>query len=288
MDNNLSIFTELWNNNILAFFQRLQENPWLIISVALDLTIVIFLLYKFLKFTKRTRIWQLVKGIILLVIITWLSGVLHLTILNTLLTTLMTYGIIFLIIIFQPELRRGLEELGTNKLTKLFGFDENIITKAKEDVYKVVVASEELAKSKTGALIVFERDIKLTDICEKGVEIDSEISPQLLVNIFVPKTPLHDGAVILSNNKIAAAACILPLIDDSKLPKKMGTRHRAALGISKETDSVAICISEETGKISVAIEGRIREDLNEEELKKILMKEIVEKKYGKVRKNKNA
>ena len=192
----------------------------------------------------------------------------------------MTYGVIVIIVIFQPELRRGLEQLGTNKLTKFFGFDKDIITKTKEDIYKIVIAAEELARHKTGGLIVIERDIKIGDIAETGVEINSEVSPQLLVNLFVPNTPLHDGAVVISNNKIVAAACILPLANDKEIAKELGTRHRAAIGISKETDSIAVVISEETGKISVAKDGTLIADVDEETLKKILIKNIVTNRLG--------
>jgi diadenylate cyclase len=187
----------------------------------------------------------------------------------------MTYGVIVMIVIFQPELRRALEQLGTNKFTKFFGIDTDIITKTKENIYKIVIAAEELSKTKTGALIVIERDIKIGDIAETGVEINGEISPQLLVNIFVPNTPLHDGAVIISNNKIQAAACILPLSDDKQIAKKLGTRHRAAIGVSKETDSIAVVVSEETGKISIAKDGTLIADVTEDVLKKVLIKNIV-------------
>ena len=277
---NTSIFTNFWNDNIVAYFQNLQNNPWLIISVALDLTIVIFLIYKLVTASKNSRIWQLLKGIIILVVLTLISEWLQLTIVHFLLSSVMTYGIIAIIVIFAPEIRRGLEELGTNKITKFFGFDKNLVASGKDDVYKVVIAAEELAKTKTGGLIVFENDIKLKDIAESGVEMNSDISPQLLVNIFVPNTPLHDGAVIIANGKIASAACILPLINDSSLPKRFGTRHRAALGISKETDAIAVVISEETGKISIAKEGHLIEDVQEEDLKKILIKNVVDDKYA--------
>jgi diadenylate cyclase len=153
--------------------------------------------------------------------------------------------------------------------------DKDLVTKTKEDIYKIVIAVEELSKSKTGALIVLERDIKVTDIAETGIELKSEVSPQILVNIFVPNTPLHDGAVIISNNQIEAAACILPLADDKQISKKLGTRHRAALGISKETDCIAIVVSEETGSVSLAKDGTLITDLDEENLKKILIKNIV-------------
>src|SRR5699024_9924157 len=162
--------------------------------------------------------------IALLIIATWVSGLLNLKILNWILTGIMNLGVIAIIVIFQPELRRALEQLGTNKLARFFGIEKDLSTKTKEDIYKIVIASTELSKAKTGALIVIERDIKIQDIINTGIPMDAEVSPQLLVNIFEPKTPLHDGAVIISNNKIAAAACVLPLADDKDIAKELGTR----------------------------------------------------------------
>lgn len=138
----------------------------------------------------------------------------------------------------------------------------------------------EMAKTKTGALIVLEREIKIGDIINTGILINAEISPQVLVNIFTPKTPLHDGAVIISDNKITAAACMLPLASDQDIAKELGTRHRAAIGISKESDSIAVVVSEETGKISIAKDGTLYADLKEESLKKILLKNMVVARFG--------
>lgn len=278
-DNFFNAIDTFWQANIVEYITQLQENPLRLISLAIDLAIVIFLIYKLIKITKKSRVWQLIKGIALLIIATLVSGWVHLDILHYILTSIMTYGVIVMIVIFQPELRRGLEQLGTNKFTKFFGMDKDIITKTKEDIYKIVIAAKELATHKTGGLIVLERDIKIGDIAETGIEMNSEISPQLLVNIFVPNTPLHDGAVIISNNKIVAAACILPLANDKEIAKALGTRHRAALGISKETDSIAIVVSEETGKISVAKDGTLIVDVDEETLKKILIKEMVTNRF---------
>ena len=279
-DNFTKFFSDFWQINFMNYINELVQNPLRIIFVILDLAIVIFLAYKFIKLIKKSRVWQLIKGIALLIILTVVSGWLRLDILHFILTSVMTYGVIAIIVIFQPELRRGLEQLGTNKFTKFFGIDKDIITKTKESVYKIVIAAEELSKTKTGALIVIEREIKIKDISETGVEMDSEISPQLLVNIFVPKTPLHDGAVIIADNKIQAAACILPLADDKDIAKDLGTRHRAAIGISKETDAIAVVVSEETGKISIAKDGTLIADLKEETLRKILIKNIVTNRYG--------
>ena len=273
-----------WENfyteNIVAYIKSLQENPFELITLIIDISIVIFLVYCFLKIVKGSRAWQLIKGIALLIIATWVSGLLNLKILNWILTGIMNLGVIAIIVIFQPELRRALEQLGTNKLARFFGIDKDLSTKTKEDIYKIVIAATELSKAKTGALIVIERDIKIQDIINTGIPMDAEVSPQLLVNIFEPKTPLHDGAVIISNNKIAAAACVLPLADDKDIAKELGTRHRAAIGISKEADSIVVVVSEETGKISVAKDGTLIADVREDVLKKILISNVVTKRFA--------
>ena len=232
-----------YTNSIVAYVKSLQSNPFELITLILDLSIVIFLIYCFLKIVKGSRAWQLIKGIALLVLATWVSGLLNLKILNWILTGIMNLGVIAIIVIFQPELRRALEQLGTNRLAQFFGIEKDLATKTKEDIYKIVIAATELSKTKTGALIVIERDIKIQDIISTGIPMDAEVSPQLLVNIFVPKTPLHDGAVVISGNKIAAAACVLPLADDKDIAKELGTRHRAAIGISKESDSLVVVVS---------------------------------------------
>lgn len=278
-----SFFNEMntfWQINMIEYIQLLQEKPLRLIPFILDISIVLFLIYKLIKMTKKSRVWQLIKGIGLLIVFTLVSGWIHLDILHFILTSIMSYGVVAMLVIFGPELRRGLEQLGTNKFTRFFGIDKTILTKTKEDIYKIVIAAKELASHKTGGLIVIERDIKIGDIAETGVEINAEVSPQLLVNLFVPNTPLHDGAVIISNNKIAAAACILPLASDKEIAKELGTRHRAAIGIAKETDSIAVVISEETGKISVAKDGTLIADVDEDTLKKILMKHIVTNRFG--------
>ena len=272
LSNQIQLF---YTENVIQYFENLQGSPIKIILLIIDVSIVLFLGYKFIQLLKNTRAWQLIKGILILVFATVLSGIIGLKILNFILTSIMTYGVILLIVIFQPELRRALEQLGTRKLSKFFGFDKDIETKNKEDVYKVVIAATEMSKSHTGSLIVFERDIKLQEIINTGIGVNSEISPQILVNIFVPNTPLHDGAVVISENRISAAACMLPLSDDPNIAKSLGTRHRAAMGISRETDAIAVVVSEETGKISVAKDGTLIADLNEEGLKKILIKYII-------------
>ena len=272
--------------DIANYINSITNSPYEAIMFILDISLVIFTAVKFLQFVKGTRALQLLKGIMLLIIATMVSSILNLRILNFILTSFMTYGVILLIVMFQPELRRALEQLGSNKINKFFGIEQDIATKAKENIYKIAIAAKELSNSKKGALIVIERDIKLKDIIDTGVVIGAEISPQLLVNIFEPNTPLHDGAVIISENKIMAAACMLPLANDKNISKSLGTRHRSAIGISKESDSIVVVVSEETGKISVAKNGTLIADVKEEALKQILIKNLVpkveeKKKWGK-------
>ena len=267
--------------SFMDYINELKNSPWEVITLILDLLVVLILIYGFIKLSKKSRVWQLMKGIGFLIIITFLSGVLKLRILNFILNSVMTYGVIALLVIFQPELRRALEQLGsTNTISRFFGMDKSLRDRTKEDIYKIIIAVEELSKSKTGALIVFERDIKLQDIIDTGIITDAEISPQILVNVFVPNTPLHDGAVIISNNKIASVACILPLADDKDIARELGTRHRAAIGISRESDAIAVVVSEETGKISIAKDGTLIADVKDDALKHILIKYLITARFG--------
>ena len=273
-------FKDLWQS-IASYFTEIAYNPFRLVTMILDVCIVVFVLYKFVKSARHSRVWQLLKGIVLIILVTIFSDILQFKILNYILTSFMPYGVIALIVIFQPELRRMLEQIGTSKFTRYFGIggEKDVASKMKEDIYKIVIAAKELSNEKIGGLIVIERDIQMNDIMDSGVEIDADVSPQLLVNLFVPKTPLHDGAAIISNNKIAAAACILPLADDKDMATGLGTRHRAALGISRETDAIAVVVSEETGKISIAKDGTLIADLKEDALKNILIKNVVTKRF---------
>lgn len=291
-ENFITDIVSIWEKNISEYFGLLQQYPIKLVSLILDLAIVIFIIVKILKLAKKSRAIQLIKGIVFFILITWISGLLNLNIVHSVLTAFLPSGVIALVVIFQPEIRRALEQLGTNKLTNFFGMEKSLEVRTRENIYKIVIAVQEMAKTKTGALIVIQRDISLSDIVATGIEMDSEISPQVLVNIFVPKTPLHDGAVIINNNKIVAAACILPLANSSDISKDLGTRHRAAVGISKEYDAIAIVVSEESGKVSIAKDGTLIADVKEEALKKILIKNIVtdrleNKKENKIKRLKN-
>lgn len=269
-------FEELYKTVFETNLQDIVSTPFNLITTILDLAIVIFFIYKAMKMLKDTRAWQLLKGIVVLVAITLISGFLKLNIVNFVLTSIMSYGFIMLIIVFQPELRRALEQLGTTRrFSRLFGTDQDLNSKKKENIYKIAIAAVELAKQKKGALIVIEREIRIKDIISTGIIMNSEISPQLLVNIFEPNTPLHDGAIVISDNKIAAASCMLPLADDKDIARELGTRHRAAIGISKESDAMVVVVSEETGKISIAKDGTLIADVREDVLKKILIKNLI-------------
>lgn len=275
MINNFLTSMSIYGEKILEYLNQLYQYPIKLVSLVLDLTIVVLVLVKLIKLAKNSKVMQLIKGIVIVILATWLSDILHLTIVHSVLMAILPSGVVALIVIFQPEIRRALEQIGTNKFANFFGMDKDIETRTKEDIYKIVIAVEELAETKTGALIVIERDIKIDDVVSTGIELNSEISPQLLVNIFVPNTPLHDGAVVIANNKILAAACILPLANNRDISKDLGTRHRAAVGISKESDAIVIVVSEESGKVSIAKDGTLIADVKEEALKQILIKNIV-------------
>lgn len=237
----------------------------------IDILLVSIMIYKTYNLMKETRAEQLIKGLIAIFLVQVLSGWLKIYTINWILTQLTTYGIFMIIIVFQPELRRMLEYIGRSNI-----FKKSFVDIRGEEVNKMVdeimhaVAS--LSRQKIGALIVFEQRTGLTEVVETGTRLDSLISSELLINIFIPNTPLHDGAVVIRGDKIRAAACFLPLTSNQTISKELGTRHRAALGISEKSDCVALIVSEETGGISVAEKGKIDRYLDEDTLREILMK----------------
>lgn len=234
-----------------------------------DILIVAYIFYKLFILIKETRAEQLIKGLIFIVVVMKLSEVFGLMALNYLIQSTLTVGLIALIIIFQPELRKALERLGRSKIItrKLFDTEEEI-----EDVTKEIAKSvQNLSQTKTGALIVIEMETGLVEYTENSTKIDGLVSSQLLENIFVENTPLHDGAVIIRRDRILAAAAVLPLTNQN-VNKSLGTRHRAALGISEASDAIAIVVSEETGNISLAVNGRLTRNYNEEKLISVLSK----------------
>ncbi len=259
-----------YETNIVGYFNLLMEYPIKIVALIVDLLLVGWLLSRLIKMVRGTRAMLLIKGIAVLIVATAASDFLSLNILHYILSSISTYGVILVIVIFQPELRRTLEQFGSANITKLFDFEEQ----EESAIDAVVEAVYKMAETKTGALIVFEREMSLNDIIATGVKIDSNVSKELLENIFVVDTPLHDGAVIIKGGRIAAAAAILPLTSRDDLDREYGTRHRAALGLSEESDAIVIVVSEETGKVSLVIDGKIIRGLNEEILKNELTRRL--------------
>lgn len=240
-----------------------------------DIIIVAYIIYKGIKLLKDTRAEQLIKGIFIIIVFTQLSDWLNLNTINFILKNTMQVGFIALIIVFQPELRRGLEQVGRSRFGKIFNIDgESEADAVVSIIDEVAKAVDSLAKNRIGALIVFERDTKIGDIIRTGINMDSIVSAELLVNIFIPNTPLHDGAVVIRFNRISAAACFLPLTEEQIFNKQLGARHRAALGITENSDAVVVVVSEETGKIALALDGDLTRNLTVEILKKALNKTL--------------
>jgi diadenylate cyclase len=221
---------------------------------------------------KETRAEQLLKGIVFIFLLIPISQLLHLTVLNWILAKTITIGVLTIVIIFQPEIRRALEHLGRTAFTDKHVFaDEETMDRV---ITEIVNAVENLAKIRTGALIVIEQRTGIGEIIKTGTILDSVISAALLENIFVVNTPLHDGATIIRNDRIIAAGCFLPLTNNDKISKKLGTRHRAAIGITETSDALTIIVSEETGNISLAVNGRLVSNYDKEKLKRILVQII--------------
>jgi len=242
------------------------------LSSIVDILLVWFVIYKLLMVIRGTKAVQLLKGIIVIVLARALSGVLGFNTLSWMIDKVITWGFLGVIIIFQPELRRALEQLGRGKLFSRGNVQED--EERNRIIEALVKATSYMAKRRIGALISFERETGLSDYIETGIPLNSVISSELLINIFIPNTPLHDGAVILQKNQIAAAACYLPLSESPFISKELGTRHRAAIGISEVTDSVTIVVSEETGGISLTKNGELHRDLTIEQFKQLLEKEL--------------
>lgn len=244
----------------LQFFEKYLKFPTISVTDAIEIIIIAFLVYQIMLWIKRTRAWALFKGMMVLIIFMLFATFLNLTTILWIANKTLSVGIIALVILFQPELRKALEELGKNNiLTNVFSFgrhsgDERFSDKAIEELLDAVW---DMAEHRTGALIVIEQEHLLDEVINTGIEIDSSISSQILINIFEHNTPLHDGAVVIRNNRIAAATCYLPLSDNMEISKDFGTRHRAGVGISEVTDSMTIIVSEETGRVSVAMGGEL-------------------------------
>lgn len=244
------------------------------ISSFIEILILAFLIYQLIMWIKNTRAWTLFKGIVVVIIFAIVAYLLKLTTILWIFTKTFNVIVISIFILFQPELRRALEQLGRKNIVSSIFDTSNTEEKVGKNMDKchneIVKAVFEMAKVRTGALIVMEKQVLLNEYERTGIAIDSLVSSQLLINIFEKNTPLHDGAVFIRDNRVVAATCYLPLSDNEELSKALGTRHRAAVGISEVSDSVTIVVSEETGSVSVAKDGRLYRSLSAEELKKEL------------------
>ena len=257
--------------NQLALFTTIRINDYI------DILIIAFLTYKITAFFKNTRSVQVLKGIVVLVVALQLSEILRLNTVNFLLQNALQAGLMAVIILFQPEIRNALSKMGRRNFS-FFNFEENAEKEEiRETIHSVSQSAKSLAEKKIGALMVIEKTAKIMDIVRTGITLDSQVSAELLNNIFYPKAPLHDGAVIISKNRIVAASCFLPLSQNDSLDSSLGTRHRAGIGISETCDCVVVIVSEETGRISLACDGSLTRNLTyqmlEEALKNLLIKE---------------
>ena len=249
----------------------------------IEILIIAYIVYEIMTWITKTRAWTLLKGLLIILGFTIIAYILHFDVILWILGRIATIAVTALIIIFAPELRKALEQLGNKNLMKIFAFDNKAITDdvGESTIEELVNAAFTMSKPKTGALIVIERKDSLVNIEKTGILINGIVSSQLLINIFEHNTPLHDGAVLIRGNTIVSATCYLPLSENMRISKDLGTRHRAAIGISEVSDSITIVVSEETGRVSVALGGNLIKVNDSEELRKelsVLLENTVEEK----------
>ena len=260
---------------IRSFFQEmLYAIPTPNVMDVVDILVVAFIIYKVILLIRSTSASRVARSILLLLIVTWLTDVVHMYALNWIMTRIIEVGVIALVIVFQPELRRALERFGGKTLLRL---SDSVTNRSVEQsaIEATVSACEIMAKERVGVLLVFER--------ETGTLIDAKVTEQLLRNLFFKNSPLHDGAVIICNGRVAAAGCVLPLSENTHLSSDLGTRHRAGVGMSEASDAVVVIVSEETGTISVAIGGMLKRHLAPQTLEKLLTNELLPEEDGKKR-----
>ena len=255
-----AFFADIWNQ-IVTFFSTVN-----VAFAVLDIVVVAFVVYSLIKLVRDSRAEQLMKGILLLVVAYFFSTVLNLQALKYLLSILFDNALIVVVVVFQPEIRRALEKVGHSSLSGALSAlgkansQEEVITRRKNAIAAVCGAVEQLQRQKMGALVVFERSTKLGDIINSGTVIDADPSVELIGNVFFNKAPLHDGAMIIRDGRVYAAGCILPLTNTHRLSSSLGTRHRAAVGMSENSDAVVVVVSEETAAISLAVGGELTRD----------------------------
>ena len=238
-----------------------------------DIAMISYVVYKLFSILKNTRAEQVLKGLIFVLIFASIADILNLNTVSWVMNQFLTVSLVFIIVVFQPELRTGLEGIGRGR--SIFTSDRN--KRDENSINELVLAMSSLSRQKIGALVVLERKTGLSDIIESGTMLNADISSELLINIFIPNTPLHDGAVIIRENTITAAACYLPLSSSNTIAKELGTRHRAAIGMTEKSDAVVVIVSEETGNISIAENGVINRYFDEDSLRIRLQKDLTEK-----------
>ena len=262
------------------------ENVWRYLLLTrftdiLDVALMAFLLYKLLTLLKTTSGTNLLKGVLIFLAVLFLSSILHLNGISFILSRMLEWGVLALIILFQPEIRRVLEQVGSQRLKFLNLFSrEGTVSEMERTIAQTVLACTEMSRSRTGALIVFEQKVQLDDMVRSGTVLDAAVSSELLKNIFFVKAPMHDGAVIIRHGRLLGAGCMLPLSKNVNLSRDLGMRHRAGIGMSENSDAVVVIVSEETGSISVAIGGMLRRHLMPETLENILRNELMPQEEG--------
>lgn len=274
-----------WFDSLNEFLEGLSlYKVTLNVGDVLEILIIAILLYYILVWMKTTRAWSLMKGIVMIGTFLIIADLFHMNTILWIARNVLGFAVTALIVVLQPELRKALEELGSKSLWNVIPFETTKSDSMVSDktINEIVKGCVEMGRAKTGALIVIEQEITLKEYEKTGIEVDGVVTSQLLINIFEHNTPLHDGAVLVRGNRVVSATCYLPLSDNLGLSKELGTRHRAGVGISEETDSLTVIVSEETGKISVAYNGELDRNLDAEELRKymrkILIKEVEDNK----------
>ena len=239
-----------------------------------DILLITFVIYRILTIMRKTNSSSVIKGIILLLVLAWLAYVLKMNVITYILNQTLQMGVLVLIVLFQPELRKMFEKVGSSRLNLIFRKRVRI-QNAENVLRSVISATVEMAKSKTGAIIVFEREVGLNDFAVTGTRIDADISTELILSIFYYNSPLHDGALLIRDGRVLAAACMLPLSNNINLGRDLGMRHRAAIGISERSDAVVVIVSEQTGSISVAADGMLKRSLTDDIFEKLLISEFM-------------
>lgn len=261
---------------IQELFSNIKNTfPTITVVDILDILLVAFLIYQVINLIRSTSAYRIARAIILLLALTLITDLLNLHTLNYLLDRILELGVVALVIVFQPELRRFLERIGGRSVRGLIGIGANPDDQLKDAIEETVKACGAMSKERVGALIVFERENSLEQISNTGTKVDAAVSQELIRNIFFPKAALHDGAMIINAGRIESAGCVLPLSENRNLSTDLGTRHRAGVGMSESNDSLVIIVSEETGTISVAVEGMLKRPLTVETLRKLLMQQLI-------------